>query len=119
MILYLWSLTNSPKFGWACALLFAVFCALRLARFNAAIDATDQPRKSAGFLTGIPAPAGAIGAMLPMYLWFITGEQSVPLALAGGALGRVHRGADGVERRDLQLVVVAVAAATSGSRRWW
>lgn len=74
LILYLWSLTNSPRFGWICALLFAVFCALRLARFNAAIDAADQPRKAAGYLTGIPAPAGAIGAMLPMYLWFITEE---------------------------------------------
>ena len=76
LILYLWSLVDSPKFGWVCALLFAVFCALRLARFNAAIDATDQPRKAAGYLTGIPAPAGAIGAMLPMYLWFITGEET-------------------------------------------
>lgn len=74
LILYLWSLTNAPRFGWICSLLFAVFCALRLARFNASMDASDQPRKAAGFLTGIPAPAGAIGAMLPMYLWFITGE---------------------------------------------
>jgi len=69
LIMYLWSLTHSPKFGWACALLFAVFCALRLARFNAAIDATDQPRKAAGYFTGIPAPAGALLAMLPLYLW--------------------------------------------------
>lgn len=75
LILYLWSLTDAPRFGWICALLFAVFCALRLARFNAQIDATEQPRKAAGYLTGIPAPAGAIGAMLPLYLWFITGEQ--------------------------------------------
>lgn len=75
LILYLWSLKLSPKFGWACALLFAVFCALRLARFNAAIDVTDQPRKSAGYMTGIPAPAGAISAMLPMYLWFITDDD--------------------------------------------
>jgi CDP-diacylglycerol--serine O-phosphatidyltransferase len=74
LILYLWSLTDAPKFGWICSLLFAVFCALRLARFNASMDAGDQPRKAAGYLTGIPAPAGAIGAMLPMYLWFITGE---------------------------------------------
>ncbi|WP_296613284.1 CDP-diacylglycerol--serine O-phosphatidyltransferase [Sphingomonas sp.] len=74
LILYLWSLTDAPRFGWICALLFAVFCALRLARFNAQIDATEQPRKAAGYLTGIPAPAGAIGAMLPLYLWFITGE---------------------------------------------
>lgn len=72
LILYLWSLTDAPRFGWICALLFAVFCALRLARFNAQIDVTEQPRKAAGFLTGIPAPAAAIGAMLPLYLWFIT-----------------------------------------------
>jgi CDP-diacylglycerol---serine O-phosphatidyltransferase len=74
LILYLWSLTEAPRFGWVCALVFAVFCALRLARFNAQIDATEQPHKTAGFLTGIPAPAGAIGAMLPMYLWFVTEE---------------------------------------------
>jgi CDP-diacylglycerol--serine O-phosphatidyltransferase len=74
LILYLWSLKAAPQFGWVCALLFAVFCALRLARFNAQMDATDQPRKAAGYMTGIPAPAGAIGAMLPMYLWFITGD---------------------------------------------
>ncbi len=74
LILYLWSLHDLPQLGWLCALVFAVFCALRLARFNAAIDTTDQPHKSAGFLTGIPAPAGAGLAMLPLYLWFWTGE---------------------------------------------
>lgn len=74
LILYLWSLTDSPRFGWICALVFAVFCALRLARFNAMIDTGTQPRKAAGYLTGVPAPAGAALAMLPMYLWFITEE---------------------------------------------
>jgi CDP-diacylglycerol--serine O-phosphatidyltransferase len=49
-----------------------VFCALRLARFNANIDADDQPHKSAGFLTGVPAPAGAALALLPLFLWFVT-----------------------------------------------
>ena len=46
--------------------------ALRLARFNAAIDAAEQPHKSAGFLTGVPAPAGAALALLPLFLWFVT-----------------------------------------------
>ncbi len=78
LILYLWSLTNAPRFGWICALLFAVFCAMRLARFNAQIDATEQPRKMAGFMTGVPAPAGAIGAMLPLYLWFIADDGLLP-----------------------------------------
>lgn len=70
LILYLWSLKEVPQGGWMCALLLAVFCALRLARFNALIDETDQPHKSAGFLTGIPAPAGAFLAMLPLYISF-------------------------------------------------
>ncbi|HWK36725.1 phosphatidylcholine/phosphatidylserine synthase [Sphingomonas sp.] len=69
LVLYLWSLTNAPRFGWIAALLYAVFCALRLARFNARIDVTEQPHKSAGFLTGVPAPAGAGLALLPVYLW--------------------------------------------------
>lgn len=72
LILYLWSLQHMPRFGWICALAFAVCCALRLARFNAAIDAEDQPHKSAGFLTGVPAPAGAGLAFVPLYLWIVT-----------------------------------------------
>ena len=56
LILFLWSLQHAPKFGWVAALALAVCCALRLARFNARIDATEQPHKSAGFLTGVPAP---------------------------------------------------------------
>ncbi|RDE06469.1 CDP-diacylglycerol--serine O-phosphatidyltransferase [Sphingomonas aracearum] len=74
LILYLWSLMLVPRLGWLVALIFAVFCALRLARFNAQIDLTEQPHKSAGFLTGVPAPAGAMLAMLPLYLWFWSGE---------------------------------------------
>jgi len=74
LILYLWSLSALPRFGWTAALMLAVFCALRLARFNANIDVTEQPHKSAGFLTGVPAPAGAGLALLPMFLWFCTGE---------------------------------------------
>ena len=68
IILYLWSL-NQFRFGWIFALAHAACCALRLARFNAAIDAEEQPHKSAGFLTGVPAPAGAGLLLLPLYLW--------------------------------------------------
>ena len=72
LILYLWSLQAQPKFGWICALALAVCCALRLARFNARIDVADQPHKSAGFLTGVPAPAGAGLALAPLYVWLET-----------------------------------------------
>jgi len=74
IILYLWSLQHLPQVGWIFALAHAVCCALRLARFNANIDATDQPHKSAGFLTGVPAPGGAALLFLPMYLWLWTGN---------------------------------------------
>lgn len=72
LIIYLWSLQHYPRFGWFCALAFVVCQALRLARFNARIDVEDQPHKSAGFLTGVPAPAGAGLAFLPLYLWIVT-----------------------------------------------
>jgi CDP-diacylglycerol--serine O-phosphatidyltransferase len=74
LVLYLWSLQNLPRIGWFAALAYAICCALRLARFNARIDMDDQPHKSAGFLTGVPAPVGAGLAFLPMYLWIATGE---------------------------------------------
>ncbi|MBV9840350.1 MAG: phosphatidylcholine/phosphatidylserine synthase [Sphingomonadaceae bacterium] len=73
VVIYLWSLQYLPQFGWTIALAHAVCCALRLARFNANIDVDEQPHKSAGFLTGVPAPAGAMLALLPLYLWLSTG----------------------------------------------
>jgi CDP-diacylglycerol--serine O-phosphatidyltransferase len=74
LILFLWSLHRAPKFGWTAALALAVCCALRLARFNARLDAAEQPHKSAGFNTGVPAPAGAGLAFVPLFLWLVTGS---------------------------------------------
>ena len=85
LILFLWSLQTAPRFGWIAALALAVCCALRLARFNARIDAAEQPHKSAGFNTGVPAPAGAGLAFVPIYLWLITGNdlfRQWPLVMA-------------------------------------
>lgn len=75
MILFFWSLQDAPKFGWTAALAVAVCCALRLARFNSRMDADFQPHKSAGFNTGIPAPAGAGLSFVPVYLWLVTGND--------------------------------------------
>lgn len=72
LILFAWSLQDLPRFGWFAALALALCCMLRLARFNAQIDEEEQPHKSAGFLTGIPAPVGAGVAFLPLYLWKAT-----------------------------------------------
>ena len=81
MILYLWSLQSIGRFGWMIALVHALFCALRLARFNAQIDAEEQPHKSAGFLTGVPAPAAAVLTLLPLYLWLFTDEPHLRLPI--------------------------------------
>ena len=75
LILFMWSLKDLPRFGWIAALSLAVCCALRLARFNARLDAAEQPHKTAGFNTGVPAPAGAGLAFVPIYLWLITGND--------------------------------------------
>ena len=75
LVLFLWSLQDLPRFGWFAALGFAICCALRLARFNAQIDVDEQPHKSAGFLTGIPAPVAAGLAFLPLYLWLASGAE--------------------------------------------
>ena len=88
LILYLWSLQHLPKFGWICALCLALACALRLARYNASIEVGEQPRKSAGYLTGIPAPAGAGLAFLPIYAWLVTGWTVLrePVLIAAWAI---------------------------------
>lgn len=75
LVIYLWTL-NEVRLGWFAALALAIACALRLARFNAQIDVDVQPHKSAGFLTGIPAPVGAGLSFLPFYLWQATGIES-------------------------------------------
>ncbi|QIK77562.1 phosphatidylcholine/phosphatidylserine synthase [Sphingomonas piscis] len=75
LVLFLWALRDAPRVGWIAALAYAVCMALRLARFNARIDNTEQPHKSAGFNTGVPAPAGAGLVFVPIYLWLITGNE--------------------------------------------
>lgn len=84
LIIYLWSLQDLRGLGWIVALAHAVCAALRLARFNASIDLVDQPHKSAGYFTGIPAPAGAGLLLLPIYLelWLGNVARLPPVAIA-------------------------------------
>jgi CDP-diacylglycerol---serine O-phosphatidyltransferase len=72
VLLYLWSVSAIQSLGWAVALLFAVCCALRLARFNTQIGA-ELPPYAYNFFTGVPAPAAAGLVMIPIIAWFETG----------------------------------------------
>jgi CDP-diacylglycerol---serine O-phosphatidyltransferase len=70
-IIYLWSLNDLKTKGWVIALVLAMCCALRLARFNVALDGVNKPAWSGSFFSGAPAPAGAGLALAPMYLGFL------------------------------------------------
>jgi CDP-diacylglycerol--serine O-phosphatidyltransferase len=72
--LYLWSLQGASNLGWTVALLFAVCCALRLARFNTKLDEVDPMPWAGQFFTGVPAPAGAGLALLPIMMSFELGD---------------------------------------------
>jgi len=71
LILYFWGLHELKSAGWIAAMVFAICAALRLARFNVMIDDPNKPAWAGNFFTGIPAPAGAITVLLPIYLNFI------------------------------------------------
>ena len=75
LIVYHWSLIEVRGLGWAIALLLTICCALRLARFNANLSIANKPPWASRFFTGVPAPAGAGLALLPMILSFEFGEE--------------------------------------------
>lgn len=68
LILYLWSLQRAGAYGYTPCLMFAVCMALRLARFNAAMEGAPRPAYAYSFFTGVPAPAGAGLALFPLFL---------------------------------------------------
>ena len=68
LFLYLWGLHDLGNVGWIAAMVFAICAALRLARFNVMIDDPNKPAWAGNFFTGVPAPAGALIVLLPIYL---------------------------------------------------
>src|SRR5258708_14550260 len=71
LILYFWQLHDLNNVGWIASMTFAISGGLRLARFNATMDDPNKPAFAANFFTGVPAPAGAITVLLPVYLAFL------------------------------------------------
>ena len=68
VLVFTWGLGSLPRgFGWIVALVFALAMGLRLARFNSMID-VERPKWQSNYFTGMPAPAGAITVLLPLYL---------------------------------------------------
>jgi CDP-diacylglycerol---serine O-phosphatidyltransferase len=67
LVVYLWGLGSLRDFGWIAVLVFACCMGLRLARFNSMLD-VDKPKWQSNYFTGMPAPAGAITVLLPLYI---------------------------------------------------
>ncbi len=91
-ILYSWSLQSLHGYGFMPCLMFAVCMALRLARFNAQIDAGPHPAYTYSFFTGVPAPCGAGLVLVPLFLgleaqalgwdWLLAASRLPPLVAA-------------------------------------
>ena len=94
LVLYIWQLQGS-RFGWAVALVFAVCMMLRLARFNTLIDAEDKYPFAKEFFVGVPAPAAALSAGIPLYLTLHFGPGWWSSPRAGGRVGAGRGCADG------------------------
>ncbi|MBI1773707.1 MAG: CDP-diacylglycerol--serine O-phosphatidyltransferase [Proteobacteria bacterium] len=76
ILIYLWTFqgfSGFVGFGWATVLFFSTCCALRLARFNTKIG-EEMPAWAYNYFTGVPAPAGAGLALLPMIVSFEVGS---------------------------------------------
>lgn len=76
LVLYAYLLDGAGSPGWIAALLFAIACGLRLARFNVLLGDEERPAWQADYFVGVPAPAGAALVMLPAYLGFLGIEAS-------------------------------------------
>lgn len=85
LILYAWGLNAAFTIGWVVVLIFAICQCLRLARFNVMLDDPDKPDWSVHFFTGVPAPAGALLSLLPIYLGLLTEDRTVvPVPIMAG-----------------------------------
>jgi CDP-diacylglycerol---serine O-phosphatidyltransferase len=81
LVLYAAVLDQVRSIGWIAALVYAIACCLRLARFNVMNDNPEQAANSGDFFVGVPAPAGACLVMLPVYVWFLGVQTTPPIAL--------------------------------------
>lgn len=82
LVLYAYLLDRAGAFGWIAALLFAIACSLRLARFNVMLEDPDRPAWKADYFVGVPAPVGGLLVLLPVYLGFLGVPLNATFALA-------------------------------------
>ena len=85
LVLYVYVLDQARSIGWIAALIFAIAAGLRLARFNVMVDRPNKPKWLSEYFVGVPAPAGALLVMLPVYAGFLGVEATPAYAYASAA----------------------------------
>ena len=90
IMLYFSTLSQMHGLGWLVCLVFCIACALRLARFNVMIDDPDIPVWREGFFVGMPAPAGAVVGLLPVYVRVLSAAPNEPVSRAFVAVEAVY-----------------------------
>lgn len=71
ILLYTWGLAEAGKLGWIATIALPAGAALRLARFNIlSRESHTLPTWKRRFFSGVPSPAGAGLALLPIFIWF-------------------------------------------------
>ena len=83
LVLYAFILDQARSLGWIAALLYAIAAGLRLARFNVMAERETKAPWQSEYFVGVPAPAGAMLVLLPVYLGFLGVPPSAPVAYAG------------------------------------
>jgi CDP-diacylglycerol--serine O-phosphatidyltransferase len=69
LLIYVWVLQDGARsIGWIACLVYAICAALRLARFNAALEGEPQPDWQKDYFVGVPSPAGALTVLFPLAL---------------------------------------------------
>jgi CDP-diacylglycerol---serine O-phosphatidyltransferase len=83
LVLYMWGLQDLGRVGWFVLLFYGACCALRLARFNAALDMPDRPMWMRQFFVGMPTPAAGLLLLSPIWLnlGYDIDLRSTPLAM--------------------------------------
>ncbi len=82
LIVYFWALHDGGGTGWIMVLVYAICCVVRLARFN--VGSRSEAAGDNRFFTGVPAPAGALLALLPMFVTFMVPQ---PISLPPEVIG--------------------------------
>ncbi|OCP16552.1 MULTISPECIES: CDP-diacylglycerol--serine O-phosphatidyltransferase [unclassified Ensifer] len=85
LVLYVFILDQARSIGWIAALIYAIACGLRLARFNVMAERQSKAAWQSEYFVGVPAPAGAMLVLLPVYLGLLglAPERTMALIASG------------------------------------